>query len=178
MTATLLILCAQVVDAPIAEVAAWEMAKMSRENLKEHVTFGGLDRDLKKINDHQDIYHVVNDLSITTFLPRQFVSMIVWKWDEDKKKLTVVADSVEHTDFPERKEYLRASATSTCTYTQEAGVGEIPQTKVTYTVQVDLGGVIPKWVQNRQGVGTLMYVMEHAFTSPAPPINPPYAPGI
>ena len=148
----------QIVDAPIVEVAAWEMAKMSRENQKEHVAFGSLDRDLVRINDHQNIYHVVNDLSIPKFLPRQFVSMVVWKWDEDKQELTVVADSVEHTDFPERKEYLRASSTSICTYKQEADVGEIPQTKVTWTQQMDLGGAIPKWVQNRQGVGQLMYV--------------------
>ncbi|GMI54554.1 hypothetical protein TeGR_g8854 [Tetraparma gracilis] len=147
-----------IVDAPIAEVAAWEMAQMSRENMKGHVAFGGLDRDLKKINDHQNIFHVVYDLSIPTLLPRQFVSRIVWKWDEDKKELTVVADSVEQTDFPERKEYLRASATGMYQYKQEAEVGELPQTKFTYTQQVDLGGVIPKWAQNRQGVGTLMYL--------------------
>ncbi|GMI56321.1 hypothetical protein TeGR_g5225, partial [Tetraparma gracilis] len=147
-----------IVDAPIAQVAAWEMAKMSRENMMVHVQDGGLDRNLKKINDHQNIYHVVYDLSIPTFLPRQFISRIVWKWAGDKKELTVVADSVKNTDFPERKEYLRASATGMYQYKQEAEVGELPQTKVTYTMQVDLGGVIPKWVQNRQGVGTLMYL--------------------
>ncbi|GMI22418.1 hypothetical protein TeGR_g13348, partial [Tetraparma gracilis] len=147
-----------IVDAPIAEVAAWAGAEMSRENRKEHVAFGGLDRNLKKINDHQNIFHVVYDFSIPTFLPRQFVVRIVWKWDEDKQELTVVADSVEHTDFLERKEYLRASCTGICTYKQEAEVGKIPQTKVTWTQQLDLGGRIPKWAQNRQGVGTLMYL--------------------
>jgi hypothetical protein len=138
------------------------MAKLSRENQKEHVAFGGLDRNLKKINDHQNIYHAVYDFSIPGFLPRQFVSMVVWKWEEDKKELTVVYDDVKHTAFPECKEYLRASTTSICTYKQEADVGKIPQTKVTWTQQVDLGGNIPRWAQNRQGVGTLMYVIEHA----------------
>ncbi|GMI25215.1 hypothetical protein TeGR_g3083 [Tetraparma gracilis] len=147
-----------IVDAPVAEVAAWELAKMSRENQKGHVKFGGLDRNLKKINDHQDIFHVVYDLSIPTFLPRQFVSRIVWKWAADKKELTVVANSVEHTDFPERKKYQSASSTVMVKYKQEADVGGIPQTKVTWTQQVDLGGRIPKWVQNRQGVGQLMYL--------------------
>ena len=153
---------AQIVDAPIAEVAAWEMAKMSRENQKEHVAFGGLDRNLKKINDHQNIYHVVYDLSIPTFLPRQFVSRIVWKWAADKKELTVALDTIEHESFPERKEYLRASTTILVRYKQEADVGGIPQTKVTWTQQVDLGSRIPKWAQNRQGVGQLMYVTERA----------------
>ncbi|GMI27852.1 hypothetical protein TeGR_g10416 [Tetraparma gracilis] len=147
-----------IVDAPIAEVAAWELAKMSRENQKEHVAFGGLDRNLKKINDHQDIYHVVYELSIPGFLPRQWVTRVVWKWAAGKKELTVIADSVDHTDFPERKEYLRASSTVMVKYKQEAEVGEVPQTKVTWTQQVDLGGVIPKWAQNRQGVGQLMYL--------------------
>jgi hypothetical protein len=154
------------------------MAKMSRENQKEHVASGGLDRDLVRINDHQDIFHVVVDLSIPGFKPRQFVSSIVWKWDEDKHELTVVADSVEHPEFPEREEYLRASSTAHFQYKQEADVGGIPQTKVTYTVQVDLSGAIPKWMQTRQGVGQLMYVLEYAPSSSAPPTNPPLAAGV
>ncbi|GMI30122.1 hypothetical protein TeGR_g9758 [Tetraparma gracilis] len=147
-----------IVDAPIAEVAAWEMAKMSRENQKEHVAFGGLDRNLKKINDHQNIYHVVYDLSIPTFLPRQWVTMVVWKWAAGKEELTVVADSVEHDAFSERKEYLRASGADMFKYKQEVDMGEIPQTKVTWTLQMDLGGRIPKWVQDRQVVDFLMYL--------------------
>ena len=160
---------AQIVDAPIAEVAAWEMAKMSRENQKARAASGGLESDLVKINEHQNIYHVVYDLSIPTFLPRQFVSMIVWKWDEDKKELTVALDTIEHDAFPKRKEYLRASTTFMANFKQVADVGEIPQTKLTWTQQVDLGGRIPKWAQNRQGVGQLMYVIEPApYFAPAP----------
>jgi hypothetical protein len=159
-------------------VAAWELAKMSRENMKFHVASGGLDRDLVMTNDHQSIYQLAIDLSIPKFLPRQWVQMVVWKWAVDKKELTVVADSVDHTDFPEREEYLRASITYMMQYKQEADVGGIPQTKVTYTLQVDLGGRIPKWVVNRQSVGQLMYVSEYAPTSLAPPTNPPLAPGI
>jgi hypothetical protein len=141
------------------------MAKMSRENMKGHVAFGGLDRDFVKINDHKNTFHVVYDLSIPGFLPRQFVTRDVWKWAADKMVLTSVTDSIKHVDFPERKGYLRASSTATMTYEQEAEVGEIPQTKVTYTQQLDLGGIIPGWVQNRQGVSTLMYVIEHASSS-------------
>jgi hypothetical protein len=121
-----------------------------------------LEKELKKINGHQNIYHVVIDLPIPGFLPRQWVQMMIWKWKEEKNELTVVADSVEHAAFPERKEYLRGSSTIVCKYKQEAEVGGIPQTKVTYTQQVDVGGAIPKWAQNRQGVGQLMYVIERA----------------
>jgi hypothetical protein len=96
--------------------------------------------------------------------------MIVWKWTADKKELTVVYDDIKHTNFPECKEYLRASATAIFKYKQEADVGELPQTKVTYIQQVDAGGAIPKWAQNRQGVGQLMYVIER--TSPTPTTPP------
>jgi hypothetical protein len=155
----------QIIDAPIAEVAAWEMAKKSRDNMKEHAAFGGLDKDLKKINNHKNIYHVVFDVSIPRFVPRQWVQAVVWMWSEDKQELTVVYDDTKHDTFPELKEYLRASSTTMYKYKQEAGVGEIPQTKVTYTQQVDLGGSIPKWVQNGLGVRTLMYVAMQASNS-------------
>jgi hypothetical protein len=134
------------------------MAKMSRENQKEHVAFGGLERDLVKVNDHQNIYNVVFDLAIPRFLPRQWVNKLIWKWDEGKQELMVAGEGVQHDGFPERKEYLRASGSALYKYTREAEVGEIPQTKVTWIQQVDLGGAIPKWVQNRQGVEQLMYV--------------------
>jgi hypothetical protein len=148
----------QTIDAPIAEVAVWEMAKMSRENMQVHVAYGGLDRNLKKINDHQSIFHVVFDLSIPGFKPRQFVTANIWKWGEDKKELTVGVDSVDHGDFPERKEYLRASTTHVWQYKQEADMKGVPQTRVTWTVQVDVGGAVPKWVQNLKSVDTLRYV--------------------
>jgi hypothetical protein len=115
-----------------------------------------------KINDHKNTFHVVYDLSIPGFLPRQFVNTLIWKWAADKKVLTVVGNNIMHVDFPERKGYLRAFSIVMVKYEQEAEVGEIPQTKVTYTQQVDAGGAIPKWVQSRQGVGQLMYVIEPA----------------
>jgi hypothetical protein len=139
------------------------MAKMSRENMKEHVAFGGLDRDLLKVTDHENIYHVVYDLSIRGFLPRQWVSRIVWKWAAGgKQELTLVLDDVKHVAVPEREDYVRATGFSMIKYKQEKTTGEVSQTKVMYTVQLNLGGRIPEWVQNRQGVGTLMYVVEHA----------------
>jgi hypothetical protein len=128
---------------------------------------------MAKINDHQNIYHFVYDLSIPRFLPRQWVTKIVWKWAADKKELTVVYDDVKHDAFQESEAYQRASATAIYQYKQEVEVGGIPQTKVTYTVQVDLGGAIPKRMQNRQGVGDLMYGASMPPTSPAPPPNPP-----
>jgi hypothetical protein len=154
-----------------------DMDRLSRGMVKRHAARGGLDRNLKKINNHHNVFHMVIDLSIPKFLPREWVQIVVWNWAADKKELTQVADSVEHDAFPEREEYLRAHTTALYKYKQETEVGGIPQTKVTYTVQVDIGGAIPKWVVNRQGVGQLMYVIEHVPTSPTPPTYPPPPPG-
>ncbi|GMI52212.1 hypothetical protein TeGR_g2169 [Tetraparma gracilis] len=147
-----------IVDAPIAEAAAFELSEMSREVVKVHFASGGLDRELLKINDHQSIFHLVIDLAIPGFKPRQWVQMLVWRWSADKKELTTISSSVEHDGFPECDEYLRASCTVVTKYKQEAEVGGIPQTKVTYTMNVDVGGAIPKWVINTQAVETLMYL--------------------
>jgi hypothetical protein len=73
----------------------------------------------------------------------------------------VALDTIEHDTFPKRKQYLRAATTALVKYKQEAEVGEISQTKVTWTQQVDLGGRIPKWAQNRQGVEQLMYAIKN-----------------
>ena len=147
---------------------------MSRESMKGHVAFGGLDRDLVKINDHHDVFHVVYDLSIPGFLPRQFVDTVIWKWSSDKSKLSTVVDDVESVAFSGRKEYLRASNKGFTTYKQGAFAGEIHQTEVTWIVQLELGGAIPKWVQNRQGVSTLKYV-RLLNLPPHAPSNPPIA---
>lgn len=48
-----------VVDASAEEAAAWEMAKMSRENMLVHVRDGGLERSLVEINEHHFLYRVV-----------------------------------------------------------------------------------------------------------------------
>ena len=47
-----------VLDASMEEASAWEMAKMSRENMKEHAAYGGLERSLLAQNQHKNTYQV------------------------------------------------------------------------------------------------------------------------
>jgi hypothetical protein len=132
------------------------MAKMSRASVKEHETNGGLECALQKINDHQSIFQLELDLSIPGFLPREWVLKVVWKWGDGRRELTAAYDDTTQEAFPERKGFLRGRSTAMFKFKQEAAVGGVPQTKVTYTVQADVGGAIPKWVQNMQGVSELM----------------------
>jgi len=52
-----------VVDAEIADVAGWELDKMSRHLTAEHFSFGGSKRDFLKVNEHHYIFRGVYDLA-------------------------------------------------------------------------------------------------------------------
>lgn len=147
--------------------------------MKNHRDFGGLERALKKINGHHNIYHVVYDLGIPTFKPREFVMSQIWKWTEEDV-LTSVGSDVADPEFPLRSEYLRSSSAVLMTYTKQRSIGEgvlTPQTKVSYTQQVDLGGSVPKWVQNSKAVDTLMYAPPPTLL-PSSPFSNRDPPGI
>jgi len=144
------------VDAPLEECAAWEMAKMSRENRKQHLAFGGLERCLNPENGHHNVYHMVYDLGIRGFQPREFLLTQIWKLQEDR--LVVGYKSLEHADFPLRPQYVRATSRAMWVYETVQQAGNTPQTRVTYSCQIDLGGVIPKLFVNRGAVSQLAYL--------------------
>jgi len=128
---------------------------MSRMNVAEHRTFGGLDREFLKENDHHYRFHVAYDFGVG-FQPRDFMFSLLWK--RQGTKVLVSYQSVEHPDFPHNPNYVRATSAASWVYETMPPVGSVPQTRVTYTFQVDMGGAIPKFVINGQGVSTLMYL--------------------
>ena len=102
------------VDASIEECAAWEIAKMNREQVRDA---GSLERSFTKTNDHHGVYHVVYDLKIPGFQPREFLSSLVWRQLGDK--LVVLYDDVEHADFPVCPSLVRGSTTICYEYVRE-----------------------------------------------------------
>jgi hypothetical protein len=148
-----------VVDASIPELAAWEMSKMSREAQKVHVARGGLDNELHKVSNHQNIYHAVTDMGIPAFLPREVVGIQLWKWTGiNQQELTVVGVDADHAKYPKQQEYVRMSATAVLKCKRLPAVGGVPQTMVTTNMQGELGGVIPSWLLYKKGTELLQYV--------------------
>jgi len=141
------------VDTSVEDCAAWEMSKMSREQV---ALAGSLERSLTRINDHSTIYQVVYDFGIPGFRPREFLSSLVWRRQGDK--LTLVYDDIDHEDFPRRPHYVRGTTTVYWEFEKLQPVGGVAQTIVTYIQQVDLGGRVPKFVVNSQAVNQLMYL--------------------
>jgi len=102
------------VDASIEVCAAWEMAKMNREQIRDA---GSLERSFTKTNDHHGVYHVVYDIMIPGFQQREFLSSLVWRQQGDK--LAVLYEDVEHADFPVNPSLVRGSSTIYCEYVRK-----------------------------------------------------------
>jgi len=97
------------------------------------------------------VYHTVNDnVRVPGFLPREFVARQVWQ-QQDAEKLVVIYEGFEHTDYPMRPEYVRGSSTTSFAYVKLPPVSGVPQTHVTFTAEIGMGGYIPI---NAQKIGT------------------------
>ena len=66
-------------DTSIEVCAAWERAVTSRKMVDAHAKGGGLARELREVNAHSHLFHVVYDLKIPAFKPREFLLSRVWR---------------------------------------------------------------------------------------------------
>ena len=141
------------VDASAEHCVAWEVAMMTRAQVKADDSLG---RSLTRINDHHGVFHLIKDIKIPGFSPREFIGSKIWKRQDNK--LVLVFDSVDRPAFPPNPLYVRGASTVYVEYEELPPIGELPQTRMTYTMKVDLGGLIPKAVVNSGAVGQLMYL--------------------
>ena len=76
------------------------------------------------------------------------------------KQTTLLVADIKVNRFPPGagKGYIRASQGAFWKYERLPEIRGIPQTRVTYTQQVDLKGFIPSFVMNSKIVGTLGYL--------------------
>jgi len=147
------------VDASIEECAAWEMAVMSRERVRVAGSSRAFERSLTRINDHNGVFHVVMDFEIPGLKPREFIQPIIWKWGKWGDTLAVVYDTfTEHADFAPNPTYVQAKTMGYYEYEKLRPAEGFPQTRVTWTQQVDLRGFIPKLVVNGKAVNQLMHL--------------------
>ncbi|GMH91106.1 hypothetical protein TL16_g11959 [Triparma laevis f. inornata] len=116
-----------VVDATLEDCAALELAKMTREGCKGHREFGGVDREVKKLNNHSELFYQSIDFGIAGFSTREWLAKGVWKMT-DENNMVVVYEDAEHDDFP-------------------IGAGK--------NYQADLKGSIPKFLANSKIIDTL-----------------------
>jgi hypothetical protein len=150
-----------IIDTTAEECAAFDLLKMSRENLKSA-------QNLKRAvveepnSDHSFIFHFVKDFRVPGFQPREWLLRVLWKKLESDDADTVITcyESIpEHPDFPfDPTLCTRASNTVLNVYEKLPPLGGIPQTRATWTQRVDMAGAIPKWFTERQGSNQLMHL--------------------
>jgi len=131
---------------------AWQVAKMSREEVR---TSRSLEKSITRINNHHNLYLYVVDFGVPGFQTRQFLSSMIWK--RQGETLVLVSDAVEHADFPPNPTHIQGTTTTHTVLEKLPPLGEVPQTRSTFTQQVDLRGSVPKFVVNGTAVKQLMY---------------------
>ena len=140
-----------VIDAAIEDCLATHIAFMDRAHVRD---FAGVTREYKSINDHHMVAQVIHDFGLG-FSKREWVSSTIWKWvDSNRDTLRLVCTSVEDEDYPLDEKFLvRASTEILSTYQKLPEKSGVPQTKLTFVFELDLGGRIPKRVYNSEGWG-------------------------
>jgi len=146
--------CVVNVDASVEECAAYCFTLTSRKRRRKNDTKNVLARDAKAHNRHSQDYLLVRDLGFGT-QPRQFLTRHVWK-RVGGERLVYVYESIECSNlFPsaanENNNFVRAKTTGivSCESITEHS------TKLTYVVQVNLGGNIPRQLVDHSAVEVL-----------------------
>jgi hypothetical protein len=165
---------ATVLDEEICTGAAGSYRLEARHEIKAFFADGGVERTATAHNNHCVTGQLLRDFNIPTFSLREFVARSVWRW-ESETVLLVATESCLAEQYPIRPGIVRASVTTLRKFERLDPLGEIPQTRITWTQQPDMGGLIPSRAVRGAAVGQMMYVRRSealtcvlTFNSPPP----------
>jgi len=126
-----------IVDADIDTVAAWEMEKLSRDNMKVHRQEDGRERSLVEDDPKGTaIYRICRGAAVPGLLPREFVSTRTSYWPSPDTFVVVYESIHDPVNYPITPEYVRGFSTSLLEYQRLPPLSGVPQTRVVWTVQV------------------------------------------
>ncbi|GMI45735.1 hypothetical protein TrCOL_g13458, partial [Triparma columacea] len=136
-----------VVDASIEECTAHQYyldSRMLRNTARER---GIVDFMVEKVNDHTLYYFSTRNLGVPGLSKRQWRSKITWKRVDNGKIVMVVADTLGLLD---KSPILHVLGSGNTIWIFEAlpSVRGMPQTAVTFTGKVNLGGAVPTFIMN------------------------------
>ena len=131
------------IDSSIEECAAWDTHKMSRKNTKSSTN---LVRTLEHDNGHSAVFHLVKDFRLPGFAPREWVVRLLWK-KLAADKVVVCYESIDEQNEANNK-YVRASNAVYNEYRRLEPLRGVPQTRVTWTQKIELGGSVSRQVPN------------------------------
>ncbi|GMI34758.1 hypothetical protein TeGR_g897, partial [Tetraparma gracilis] len=143
-----------VFDTTPEECVAMETEKESRAIMKKDEY---LEKSILHLNAHSYVYHVVVDLGVPGFTPREFLTLVVWRKEGDCFNLYY--GPTEHDNFPQTGKWLRGRSNCMFAFKQIEDAGGTPQTLVTMTQKVELAGNIPRFLleSDDKAIDNLMY---------------------
>jgi len=141
------------IDSAVEECAAWDFLKMSRASLKRRSG----ESSFVKENDHSGVFYFCRDFHIPGGKLRDGVQRLVFKW-MSASILEIHSGRVDHGQFPIRDGVVRTTNAVVYKYERLEPVGRVPQTRVTFLQQADMGGLLPKFVVNQLAPKQLLHV--------------------
>jgi hypothetical protein len=140
-----------VVDASVEECAAYEITSLnSRNEMKKAKMNGITTMKVVNVNPHTLYYITTRNIGIPGFAPRDGRSKTTWFNQNDGKVIIDVADTDElQEDFPVKARNVLGKAHTVWVFEPLDSFGDVPQTSVTFTTKVELGGVFYSSVMNK-----------------------------
>uniref|UniRef100_A0A7S2QVG9 Protein kinase domain-containing protein n=1 Tax=Triparma pacifica TaxID=91992 RepID=A0A7S2QVG9_9STRA len=132
-----------VVDASVEECAAFQYFLDSREHKKKSEERKILEQQIRHVNSHTLYYSTTRQIS-TVSRYRDWRSKVTWLKEVDGSICIDFSDTKDTMEeFPVKEGNVLASAHTVWIFEPEDPIGEIPQTRVTFTSRVDAGGNVP-----------------------------------
>ena len=146
-----------ILDVAPEECASFDLVKVTRDNSATH---GYLFRNIEKINNHSFYYHVVFDLNVANFKPREFVYKAVWKWITPTCLQVAYMSIGDPVKFPENPKYVRGESLILWQYDvlPPLATSNIPQTRVKWNIRHALGGNLPNFAVNKNAVNQAQHL--------------------
>ncbi|GMI23828.1 hypothetical protein TrCOL_g8666 [Triparma columacea] len=140
-----------VVDASVEECAANEIIGLnSRDEMKKAKMNGITTMKVVNVNLHTLYYITTRDLGIPGFASRDSRSKVTWFKQHDGKAIIYFTDTEDlKEEFPVKARNILMKGHSVWIFEPLQSVGDVPQTSVTFTTKVDLGGVIFSSIVNK-----------------------------
>mmetsp|Transcript_18700 Transcript_18700/g.38909 ORF Transcript_18700/g.38909 Transcript_18700/m.38909 type:complete len:1880 (-) Transcript_18700:55-5694(-) len=139
-----------IIDAPIEECVAYEYKKDTREKLNGLKKRKIVKQMVKRKGDHSQLYLSIRNLGVRGFKNREFRASCIWQKDEEGNIWTTYQDTSKlNEEFPIKDGNVLGSSRTTWKFEALPKIGEISQTKVSFTSLVDIGGNVPNYVMNR-----------------------------
>ncbi|GMI47646.1 hypothetical protein TrCOL_g5426 [Triparma columacea] len=140
-----------VVDASVEECAANEITSLnSRNEMKKAKMNGITTMKVVNVNPHTFYYITTRKLGIPGFVPRDGRSKVTWFKQHDGKAIIYFTDTEDlKEEFPVKTGNVTVKGHSVWVFEPLDPVGGVPQTSVTFTTKVDLGGVVFSSIVNK-----------------------------